>query len=80
MSKYKIQVYVIYETYEMYVFRIDLTTNERQLLRNGICNWPEAIVKTCVQIGTPAELYDITSDQADANLWDEAILINEEEW
>jgi hypothetical protein len=62
VNKYKVHVYQEFDEGDtvpyIEVFREDLETGVRECLRSGYCNWPEAIVKTCVQIGVPAALYD----------------------
>lgn len=85
MSQYKVHVYIVREDFyepnrEIYVWRENLATGERQLLRSGEINWPESIVKTCVQVDVPANLYDITRGQLKRDAWDEATLIPETEW
>jgi len=69
MSQYKIHVHQEFHDDDLVpyitVYREDLETGKRDCLRSGYCNWPEAIVKTCVQIGVQAALYCGTKEIPD---------------
>lgn len=80
---YKIHVYVTYyDIGEPWVCirREDLVTGIFTHLREGVCNWPEAIVKTLKDVGVEAALYEITEEQLKNADWHSATLIPETEW
>ena len=85
MSNYRVHVYIVREepydhNREICIRRENLDNGEFHVLRHGSTNWPEAIVKTLVQVNMPAMLYDITQEQFERNAWDEATVIPEEQW
>ncbi len=81
---YKIHVYQQFDDDEQYpwcaIRREDLTTGEVVHLREGVINWPEAIVKTLKQAGVEAALYTMTYHQLDRQDWAAALEIPEEQW
>ena len=83
-SSYKIHVYVCYNEFfadqDIAIRRENLITGKFDFLREGGNNWPEAIVKTLIQVGVPASLYKITREQFDASAWHDAIELPESEW
>ena len=82
--KYRLHVYVVrdepYDGIETAVLRReDLETGQFEMLRLLSTDNPEALVKSFIDVGADAVLYEITDAQLLRNAWNEAVIVPERE-